>query len=214
MMHLSFNSALDSWERGDISSAINIWQSLANSGDVRSQYNLGVLYEQGSAVEKNLWEAFHWFSLAAAQGFADAQFNCALMLFDGEGCARNPSAAIEWLQKAASAGHTDSMFNLGQMYAAGEIVEQDWDHSFRLLKASANKGHALAANNLAIRYAMGQGTSRSDYNAYVWFSIAALSGDAGAVRHRERVASQISADDIVRAGKESEVILKTIRRQC
>ncbi len=37
---MSFEFALDAWQRGERQSAIAIWQTLAEGGDPRSQYNL------------------------------------------------------------------------------------------------------------------------------------------------------------------------------
>jgi len=213
MKHLTFEAGLDAWEAGDAPEAIKLWQQLANEGDLRSQYNLGVLYDQGhQGLEKNAWEAFHWFDQAAKQEYPDAQFNCALMLFNGEGCKRDEQTALYWLNQAASRGHRDALFNLGQMYSDGEGVPQDWHKAVEYLRRSAEQGHPLAANNLAIRYAMGQGITRSDFDAYVWFNVAALLGDNGAVRHRERVGGQLQPEDIVRAGKVSMQTVEEIRR--
>lgn len=210
MKHLTFEQGLDAWQAGNTVDAVSIWQNLAENGDVRSQYNLGVLHDQGQGVEKNPWEAFHWFELAARQGYADAQFNLALMLFNGEGCRRSEESGMQFLLEAAHQNHADALFNLGQMHVEGNVVEQDWEKAVFFLRQSAELGHALAANNLAIRYAMGQGLTRSDFDAYVWFNIAVLLGDAGAVRHRERVAPQLSSEDIVRAGKLSTEQVATI----
>jgi len=42
---------------------------------VDSQYNLGLLYESGSGVDRNLVEAYRWFNIAAAGGDAQARTN-------------------------------------------------------------------------------------------------------------------------------------------
>ncbi|MDX1812753.1 MAG: tetratricopeptide repeat protein, partial [Gammaproteobacteria bacterium] len=74
-----FNEALNAYQAGDYAEAIRIWTALAEQGDVRSQYNLGVLYDAGEVVPKNDWEAAMWFERAAEQGYADAQFNLGVM---------------------------------------------------------------------------------------------------------------------------------------
>ncbi len=58
--------------RGDV--AVNIktaaqwFEKAAQRGVVDSQYNLGVLYESGQGLPKNLTEALVWYSIAAGQG--------------------------------------------------------------------------------------------------------------------------------------------------
>ncbi len=58
--------------RGDV--AVNIktaakwFEKAAQRGVVDSQYNLGVLFESGQGLPKNLTEAYVWYSIAAKQG--------------------------------------------------------------------------------------------------------------------------------------------------
>jgi len=42
-------------------------QRAANHGDRDAQYNLGCLYEEGTALEKDLGKASYWFDAAAMQ---------------------------------------------------------------------------------------------------------------------------------------------------
>ena len=89
----NFNDAIDAFQSGHVADAISIWTALAESGDIRSQYNLGVLYDAGECVPPNPWEAAMWFRKAAENGFADAQFNLAIMLLNGQGVAKNEAEA-------------------------------------------------------------------------------------------------------------------------
>ena len=50
-------------------------KELAESGDTAAQYNLGVMYDNGQGVPQDVAEAYVWFSVAAAGGFADAVNN-------------------------------------------------------------------------------------------------------------------------------------------
>ena len=47
----------------------------------------------------------------------------------------------------------------------------------------------------------------------VWFSVAAELGDALAVRHRDRVANELTPDQIVRSGKIAKERVALIRRK-
>ena len=66
------STALNAHASGDFQTAAKLWQELANDGDVSAQYNLSLLYEEGSGVgqDKNL--ARYWLSMAARQGMAQA----------------------------------------------------------------------------------------------------------------------------------------------
>lgn len=58
--------------RGDvdvnIETAAKWFEKAAQRGVVDSQYNLGVLFESGQGLPRNLTEAYVWYSIAAAQG--------------------------------------------------------------------------------------------------------------------------------------------------
>lgn len=47
----------------------------AGQGDVHAQYNLGLMYANGTGVPQDYNEAAKWFRLAAEQGHASAQYN-------------------------------------------------------------------------------------------------------------------------------------------
>ena len=44
----------------------------ANSGDIKAQDNLGILYQNGEGVRPDYVKAYMWFTLAAAQGHSEA----------------------------------------------------------------------------------------------------------------------------------------------
>jgi TPR repeat protein len=45
----------------------------AEHGSSISQYNLGRIYENGNGVDKNVFESFKWYKLAADQGHKEAK---------------------------------------------------------------------------------------------------------------------------------------------
>ncbi len=47
----------------------------ADRGDAEAQNNLGVAYESGSGVLKDMKKAIKYYKLAADQGYGDAQYN-------------------------------------------------------------------------------------------------------------------------------------------
>ena len=53
--------------------ALPVIREEAEIGDARAQYLLGLVYEQGKAVEEDFDEAREWLVLAADQDEADAQ---------------------------------------------------------------------------------------------------------------------------------------------
>lgn len=52
----------------DLPTAANWFEKAAERGVVDSQFNLGVLFESGQGLPKNVTDAFVWYSIAAGQG--------------------------------------------------------------------------------------------------------------------------------------------------
>eukprot|EP00451_Oxyrrhis_marina_P026325 CAMPEP_0204345862 /NCGR_PEP_ID=MMETSP0469-20131031/26723_1 /ASSEMBLY_ACC=CAM_ASM_000384 /TAXON_ID=2969 /ORGANISM="Oxyrrhis marina" /LENGTH=112 /DNA_ID=CAMNT_0051331375 /DNA_START=68 /DNA_END=406 /DNA_ORIENTATION=- len=51
---------------------VQFYKHLANGGCALAQFRMGLAYEQGSGVGRDLRTAAEWYSLSAAQGFAHA----------------------------------------------------------------------------------------------------------------------------------------------
>ena len=90
------------YERGDYAAALAQWQPLAEQGIARAQNNLGVIYENGQGVPRNVVEAMKWYRRAAEQGYAGAQNNLGLIYALGRGVPRDPMRAHMWFSLAAS----------------------------------------------------------------------------------------------------------------
>ena len=78
---------------------------LAERGDAKAQYNLGVMYRKGDGVPQNNVEAVKCFRKAAEQGHAEAQVNVAIMYQYGMGVPQNDAETVKWLRKAAEQGN-------------------------------------------------------------------------------------------------------------
>ena len=81
--------------------AANWFRNLAERGSAQAQYNLGVCYENGEGVEKDMTEAVRWFRLAAENGYGVAQLYLGLIYEKGDGVTQDSNEAVKWLRKAA-----------------------------------------------------------------------------------------------------------------
>jgi len=97
-----------SYLKGDYSAAYEEWLPLAELGDAEAQYNLGVMYDEGAGLDRDLSTAAAWYRKAAEQGFVDAQTNLAMMHLQGQGVARDSAMAGSWLRKAADQGDKEA----------------------------------------------------------------------------------------------------------
>ena len=80
----------------------------AAQGFADAQYQLGMLYESGSGVTRNLAEAVRWYRKAAEQGHAGAQFRLGECCYWGLGMQPDRAEAVKWYRKAAEQGHAEA----------------------------------------------------------------------------------------------------------
>ena len=109
----------------DYATAKAEWQDLADAGDARAAYGMGLLYGNGFGVDMNDELALKYYGIAADQGHADAAFNLAVMHQNGWGVPMDETKANEWYQLAADKGNTEAQMALGRYYAMDFLDSYD-----------------------------------------------------------------------------------------
>jgi TPR repeat protein len=132
---------------------------LAELGDAKAQYNMGLSYFNGLGVGVDKVESIKWYRLAAEQGYAQAQFNLGNAHFNGDGVSVDKVEAIKWYRLAANQGIAQAQFNLGYAYFNGEGVSVDRVEAIKWYRLAAEQGHAEAQYNLGVAYYHGKGVS-------------------------------------------------------
>jgi len=100
-----YQAGMDANNRGDYATALREWQPLAEQGDARAQFDLGLLYENGDGVPRDYAKARQWYEKSAAQGVAKAQFYLGMQCAFGEGGPLDLVQAHMWYSLAAGNGH-------------------------------------------------------------------------------------------------------------
>ena len=101
----TFEDGMAAYEREDYSTALSIFQPLADQGNASAQFNLGEMYHNGRGVQADFFEAFRWYRLAAEQGHMEAQFQVGLGYVSGTSGQRDHVEARRWLGMVAEQGH-------------------------------------------------------------------------------------------------------------
>ncbi len=109
-------------QRGDYTSAIPIYSTLANAGDTRAMVRLGNLYQKGEGVTRDLERAVSYYTKAAAGGNADAQFSLGNLYLLGEGVPQDDDWAFTYYRQAAAQGHVLASKNVNEFYRAAGIT--------------------------------------------------------------------------------------------
>ncbi len=99
--------------RGTYGEALRWYFDRAEAGDAGAQFLLGLKYETGTDVARDLSAAADWYEKAAAQGNVEAQFKLATLLDRGQGREADPQAAAQWYERAAQKGYGPAQYNLG-----------------------------------------------------------------------------------------------------
>ena len=106
----------------DYQNAFAWFRKSAQQGYAAGQYNLGVMYMEGSGTAKDAGESVKWFLKAAEQRHIIALNNLAAAYFYGNGVQRDLIATYMWSSIGASLGDENSKKNLAglkdQMTAA------------------------------------------------------------------------------------------------
>jgi uncharacterized protein len=98
---------------------------LAEKGDARAQYTMGLMYEQGYGVTPDQSQARAWFEKAAEMGEANAQYRLGSLYYHGQGRPRDLIEAARWYTRAAEQGDTSAQAALANLYLSGEGVPRD-----------------------------------------------------------------------------------------
>lgn len=167
------------------------FRKAAEQGHAVSQFNLGVMLQNGHDVRKDEREAAHWYRQAAEQGDAHAQCALGVMLLMGQGLAKNPTEAALWFRKAAAQDHALAQYNLGQRYLDGQGIPKNDQEAVLWLRKAAEQGVPAAFSQLAQLYEVGQGVSTSPVLAYALYNLAAASGDEASAKRRDVLAKNM-----------------------
>ena len=164
----------------------------AQAGDARAQFELGLAYYKGLAIEPDAKKAFFWFSRAAAHGLPEAENNLGTMYELGQGTKRDFVRAMSLFRKAARV-LPQAEVNIGGMYYKGEGVAKSVDRAVAWNRSAAGKGCAEAFHNLGSMYYHGIGVPKDPVEACKWFLLAASRGDSVGQRNTGQC-SQILSD--------------------
>ncbi len=107
------------------SKAVSLLRQAADKGNPRAMKNLGVCYENGDGVDKDIAKAVELYQRATDMGNAAAMCNLGVCYKNGDGVEKDIAKAVELYQRAADKGLAHAMSNLGVCYMNGAGVEKD-----------------------------------------------------------------------------------------
>jgi TPR repeat protein len=133
--------------------------------------------------------------LASLGAPAAADFADGLAAYDGGDYA---TALDEW-RALAEAGDAIAQAALAGLHRYGQGVAEDPARAAQWYRRAARQGEAGAQLNLGEMYASGLGLARDLVQAHFWLSLAAMQGRTWAARRRDRIAAEMSAEELAEA---------------
>ena len=135
-----------------------IWEALDERGFGEAAFNLGILYEDGLGVERDMARALGYYRRGAEHGSGKAQFRLGTLYWLGApGVAVDHEQGRRYLAMAAAGGDAEAARHLQQDAGArGPLVEADRaiaagrpEEAFGILAAAAAAGDVRAQTRLS-----------------------------------------------------------------
>ena len=121
--------------------------------DAAIPFLLGVLAEK----ESDWKEAFHFYKVAAKNGFMEAYYNLSKLYLKGLGIRKNTKLSFKYMQKAANENDGEAWNDLGIKYEQGCGVEMNWDEAFNCYVNAHLLGEPRGTLSLGLCYLKGRG---------------------------------------------------------
>jgi len=167
-----------------------LWRKAVEENDVDAQIDLGVCYQAGDGVERDMAKSAEWFRKAAEQGHAVAQMLVAQNYSMGLGVNRDMAESAKWYRKAAEQGVASAQFNLGKYFFEGTGVKKDYEEAVKWWRKAAEQDYSTAQFNLGGCYFEGLGVEKDKAEAMKWFRLAADNGEKEAQEALEMMAHE------------------------
>ncbi|KAI5628888.1 death ligand signal enhancer [Silurus asotus] len=166
---------------GDHKAAFECFHASAQQNYSKAQFNVGVCYETGRGVGKDLNKALRYYRRAALSGHTQAQYRCAKLLLSSRGqqsatkTHTDTATAISLLQSAADAGLTEAQLHLGVLFSHDPDVHGGT--SVRYFRMAAESGNSTGLLFLGQCYERGFGVPRCYVTAVCYYKKAAARGN-------------------------------------
>lgn len=155
--------------RQDDQMAFMWYQKAAEKCHSESMKNLGVMYQYGQGVQRNVKESLKWYIQAASYGDENAQCCVGnLFCYGEEEIPVDYNEAIKWYKLSANYGYGPAQIELGRCYYYGRGVEPDMKMAADCFRKAAEQDNDEAQRLLSVCYSEGIGVEQSNEERLVW----------------------------------------------
>lgn len=137
------------YDKNDKINALGTLDRLSAEGHIRATILLGLIYEDGNLVEKDLEKAKNYYEKATFLGAVNGEYRLGLLLLQ-DNKFRNEKEGFEHIEKSAKKGLKEALFSLGEFYERGIVVEKDLEKAKYYFLEAGKRGYGLAYYELSL----------------------------------------------------------------
>ncbi len=132
------------------------WANKASaSGFAPGHYELGICYEAGIGVDRNIDEALRCWVLASDAGFGFAALHLAIIHHSGKLGFPDHALALKWAMRAYELDEPMAPLELARWFEEGEGVARDESVALMWYERASKLGNFLASSRLCLAYGFG-----------------------------------------------------------
>ena len=157
-------------KQGKTDQAIDLLNQEEHKEKANALFMLGMIYDSGKGVEKDISKAFDYYLRSADKGNEIAQLYVGLFYKEGMGVEKNISQAFKYFLRSAENGNREAQFYTGVAYKDGSGADKDTEKAIFWLRKASEQKNTRAMGMLAVL--LFSSKSRM-VEAYAWAEIAA-----------------------------------------
>lgn len=125
-------------------------QNIDNKKITELLFELGKMYYQNVAPERNHILAEELYIMIAEQGSAENMYKLANMYKTGDCVIKDLKKSFSWLEKAALSGNKIAQFELAEMYMQGKVVKKNKEEAIKWYKTSNETSNSYDLSTMII----------------------------------------------------------------
>jgi len=188
-------------KQDSVKEKFNSYYQLAEQGDANAQYNLGVCFENGKGVTKDVTQAINWYRKAAEQCNVDAE--CKLGQLFCYSAIKDNVEIVDWVRRAAEQGYAKAQCSMGIYCYYGHGVTKDRVQAVSWYHKAAEQGYMLAQYTLGNIYKNGNNEIKKDGNVALYWYEKAISDEKRNLPKKLKTSAKKSIKKLEAAGYSS-----------
>lgn len=153
----------------NIEESINWYKKAIECGYGEGASAIGIIYEEGYHVEKNLAKAMEYYRLADELGDSNGALRLGDLYFNGGYVKKNYSEAMKLYEKSARLGNPLAFYNIGNMFKEGLGVEVDYATAVEFFRKAGKLGYIKALVSIGSMYEEGIGFEQDYEKARMFY---------------------------------------------